>query len=126
MTYDRHYAAEYNRARHEWHLSEHVTAPRRTWQEAVAAGEAAPLTAPPLSETDVQALAGPPQCTSTLYIGVFFKCASWGFRFIYNGQRITRQGYASEQDAALAHDQFVIEQGIRRRLLLPDAREDVA
>lgn len=97
---------------------EHVTAPRQSWMDAGKKRTRAP-------EQGVIHRTYKP-IRSTNYKSIWLQNNSWGYNFLHRNTRHQKWGFESDHAAAMAHDALVIEQGIERELLLPDAEEQTA
>ena len=101
------FAHEYEQSHpDEWRF-ERITAPRPSCE--------------PLLKTRRNAPAEPKPCgffASDVYSNIYHKNTSWCYDFKFRGQPYTKSGYATEYDAAMAHDERVLAEGIARPLLV--------
>ena len=105
---------EYQARPEDFHF-ERITTPRLTWQEAGGRLTRQPLGSDYMPGVFVMSEIDKP--------GICWRYTSWHLVFYYQCQKIDKGGYASEHDAAMAHDAYVIEHGLKRKLFFPDAQE---
>lgn len=100
-----------------YHLHEHITTPRRSWREA---GKPLRRALPHDWESRINH-PQPKRKKPKKYIGVYRDGNKWCWRFRHNGVTHRKTAYATEDDAAAAHDDYVKQHGIARALLLGGA-----
>lgn len=94
---------------------------QRGWAEAIEAGDATPRQYAPQSETELDTLHSETGWyASDHYVCIYHMYTSWGFHFKVAGKLHSKRGWQNDHDAAMAHDSYVIENALKRDLLISE------